>query len=203
MKIFHFENPFPYIILEDTYSDDELRLIWEELNFICYPHKLKPPQETGSAKSSNENKILKRNNAIWIDTLYEDRNLSNILKINRKLFLNFEDIILSHSSWFFKHFETNFDTTLISYYEKNDYYEPHKDSSVITCLTWFYKEPKKFEGGDLYFTDYNIEHKIKNNSTLIFPSKIRHAVSTIKMNEENMNKKQGRFCMTQFMHIVP
>ena len=42
---------------------------------------------------------------------------------------------------------TDFDTSIISYYEDNDYYEPHHDKFMWTSLTWFYREPKKFTGG--------------------------------------------------------
>ena len=68
-------------------------------------------------------------------------------------------------------------------------------------LVWFYKEPKKFEGGDLEFPDYETADgipkvEVRNNRILIFPSIIRHAVTTISMKEEDMGKKLGRFCMT-------
>ena len=120
---------------------------------------------------------------------------------NRKIFDKFDEIKSSHPSWFFNNFTCNFDTTQISYYEKNDYYGAHTDASILTALTWFYKEPKKFQGGDIFFTDYDLQHSIQNNSTLIFPSCIKHSVSTIEMGDENLNKRLGRFCMAQFFQI--
>jgi predicted 2-oxoglutarate/Fe(II)-dependent dioxygenase YbiX len=67
-------------------------------------------------------------------------------------------------------------------------------------LTWFYQEPKKYEGGDLILKDeddiLNIESL--NNRLLIFPSRIWHQVTPIKFNGTKMT--DGRYCMTQFLH---
>ena len=52
-------------------------------------------------------------------------------------------------------------------YKNYDYYKSHVDNSYSTALTWFYKEPKQFEGGNILFSDYNIEIPIENNSILI------------------------------------
>ena len=69
-------------------------------------------------------------------------------------------------------------------------------------MTWLYQEPKKFVGGDLFlgpdgnFDDIKID--CVNNRTLIFPSMIPHTVDMIKMEEQYLNKKQGRYVITQF-----
>ena len=61
MNIQHYNEPFPYIIIDDYYDEKELEGIWEELRFLCYPDKLS--KETAPAFDGN-NKILKSNGRI-------------------------------------------------------------------------------------------------------------------------------------------
>lgn len=203
MKVIHNNNPFPFIIIENIYNNEELKLIWEELNFICYSHKLENPEDTGSAVDTQGN-LLKNNKSIFLDDIYSDRKFSNILSVNRKIFDFSSEIFRSSESWFFRNLMSNMDTTLISYYESGGYYRKHIDASLATCLTWFYQEPKKFEGGNiiLNYEDCNIEIEVENNKCLIFPSIIHHTVSDVIMNNNETNSKNGRFCMTQFLHLT-
>lgn len=200
MKINYFDVGFPYIVIENTFNNEELKLIWEELNFLCHPSKLYPPEKTDSAFVFEENEVnyLKKNKGIFLDDLYQNRDTSNILTVNRKMFDNISEIFSSHNSWFFKNFNCDADYTLISYYENEDYYKEHIDASIITILTWFYQEPKKFTGGNLIFPEFNHKININNNYTLIFPGMIKHAVESVNMREEDIGKKYGRFCMSQF-----
>ena len=77
------------------------------------------------------------------------------------------------------------------------------DQSVITTITWFFKEPKKFIGGDLLFPNYNELVKIENNLTVIFPSCIHHEVIPIKMEKRFTNMGLGRYSLSNFAHIKP
>ena len=200
MKLDIYTEPFPYIRIFDFYSDDELKLIWEELDFILNGRILCDPEKTGTAK---ENGIsLKQNKGIFLDNLYYDRNTSNILNINRNLFSTIVNISSeSNIHWIFKNSlkTLNWDATLISYYENSDYYEKHNDISEFTCLTWFYKKPKKFSGGDLSFPDFDLKIEVEDNSLILFPSSIGHEVSEVKMEQKDIGKKLGRICMSQFM----
>jgi Rps23 Pro-64 3,4-dihydroxylase Tpa1-like proline 4-hydroxylase len=200
MKIEVFETPFPYIRIFDLYEENELKLIWEELEFILNDRIISGPEVTGSA-TDDENNFLKKNKGIFLDELYSDRNTSNILTLNRKVFINLAHISNQSNFWLFKKslISANWDTTLISYYENSDHYKKHSDISEFTCLTWFFKKPKKFSGGDLIFPDFNFKIEVEDNSFILFPSGIEHEVSEVKMNPENMGKKMGRVCMSQFM----
>lgn len=199
MKIESYNDPFPYIRIFDFYSEEELKLIWEELDFILNDRILNDPEKTGTA--TNEGVILKKNKGIFLDYLYVDRNTSNILTVNRKFFTSLPDILSKSNHWIFKNSlsDVNWDNTLISYYENSDHYKKHYDVSAYTCLTWFFKKPKKFSGGDLIFPDFNLKIEVEDNSLIFFPSIIDHEVSEVKMNPEDTGKKLGRVCMTQFM----
>ena len=192
-------DPFPFLEIENMYDDEQLKLIWQELEFLNQSDKFESPEETGSAQK--DGKTLKKNTGIFLDNLYKTRNISNILNVNKNLFA--PHILEEFSSLCFlyeniKH--TNEDTTLISYYDNGGYYKPHQDNALYTAVTWFFKEPKKFNGGDFYFTDYNLKIEVKNNKTVLFPSIIYHSVDEISMNVD-FPPGYGRYVMVQFIHL--
>ena len=197
MKITTYLEPFHYICVENFYSEKELELIWEELNFLNKPGKLLPPNETGSATNCFGSPI-KRNEAICLDNVYEkNRQISNILTVNRKLFNS--DVLKKEESWFFNNKPIRRDFTLISYYEDKGHYLSHSDKASITALCWLFKEPRKFKGGDLTFGNFSLTIPLNNNFMLIFPSQIDHEVSEIKSG--NLTRGEGRYCITQFCHF--
>jgi Rps23 Pro-64 3,4-dihydroxylase Tpa1-like proline 4-hydroxylase len=194
------EHPFPYLKIENMYTEDELELIAEELAFLTHKEKLEEPEITGSAVTEN-GKILKDNKGIFLDDLYKKRQISNILTINRKIFNR--EYLESYASLNFGYgsiLECDQDTTLISYYENGGYYYPHKDQAVHTALTWFFKTPKLFDGGNLIFPKYEQEIEIQHNMTIIFPSFVLHSVEEVTM-DEDLSPGLGRYCMSQFISI--
>lgn len=192
------KHPFPYLKIENLYSIEELELIAQELDFLTYPDKLENPLSTGTAKDS-ENNPLKENRGLFLDDLYSKRCISNILKVNRKIFQleyleSFSDLCFGYQS--IK--RCNHDTTLINYYENGGYYKPHKDESLYTAVTWFFREPRLFEGGNFYFSDYNEKIEIQHNMAVIFPSFVKHSVEEVKM-QSDLPKGYGRYSMSQFI----
>ena len=200
---------FPYFIIDDVFDSKEMDLIWEELDF--YNDKMQDPEETGSARDRGN--LIKSSKGLFIDDLYyyqiKDKNQeiksfphhndrSNILTVNRKIF-NID--LNQHPSWFFKNIAPTLDyeSTMISYYENSDYYAPHRDKDDITVLCWIYREPKKFEGGDLYFPAYDSGVRVKNNRVVIFPGFIEHGVFPVEMEKNDDDKKWGRYCITSFL----
>jgi Rps23 Pro-64 3,4-dihydroxylase Tpa1-like proline 4-hydroxylase len=190
---------FPYIEIENFYTSEELNLIWEEIDFLYYDHKIE--RSTGSAKMSG--KPLKSNRCIYLDELYkQNRHLSNILTLNRKLYSNNFKLFKSHKSWFFQSVQGTSDYTAFSFYENGDHYLPHKDAYYITSLFWTFKEPKKFVGGDFVFSQYDHKIEVQNNKMLIFPSQITHHVTPVLMDNEYCNQKMGRVCISHFLQVV-
>ena len=196
MKITTHLEPFHYICVEDLYSEEELDLIWEEFNFINKPGKLLSPENTGAA-TNPDGSVMKRNEAIFLDLFYKEyRQMSNILKVNRKLFSS--GILDRRESWFFNKKTIQRDFTLVSYYEDGGNYRSHSDDANLTALSWFFKEPKKFKGGDLSFSDFSLTIPLKNNFMVVFPSQVFHEVSEIQA--ENLVRGEGRYCIAQFGH---
>jgi hypothetical protein len=189
-KFQFFTEPVPHCIVRNYYTSEELSGIWSELDFLN--GKLSPPEQTGTAIGT-DGKPKKRNKGAFIDDLYMKRELSNILKFNRKIgFPEINRNILGRN-WFYNYLKPSDrlkDRTLVSYYEDGDYYEPHTDSAMVTAISYHWKEPKSFEGGDLYFGDYKVP--IENNCLLIFPSCTEHEVKRVT--------GHGRYAITQFLN---
>ena len=198
-------EPFPYILIDDFYDQSELDRIWEELDYLCNPKRMgRSSIERGAATniySDGTEQSIKNSWDLFLDTFFTSRDFSNILEVNRKL-IN-KEIFKDHPHWLFNHLDAlNEDNTQILYYENNDEYKPHRDLARLTGITWFYREPKKFTGGNLRFPRFDMEIECKHNRVIVFPSSIHHGVDKIGMEEKDMGKKLGRFTMTQFLSCM-
>ena len=207
MKLTLHNEPFPHAIIEDLYDSDEEKLIWDEIEFLSYRHKMGNAKETGSAFDDVSGTYLKQNYGIHLDELYPNRDFSNILFATKKIWdpkLLEEISSTDYSFWNYRRVNTKH--TLLSYYENSNQYKPHRDSSQFTALTWFYKEPKQFEGGDMCFPEYDHNITIKNNMCIIFHSFVQHQVTKVKMEAQKRNKYGkftglGRYSISQFMTV--
>lgn len=196
-------DKFSFIIFENVYDQESLDLIWQEADFLCHSHKLQNPETTGSALDEY-GRPKKLNKGIWLSNLYNSdvsnylklyRNIVNVMNDNREEFVK-NDINLK------LFFHCNSDGTLLSYYENGDYYDSHHDISCYTLVYWLFKEPKRFQGGDLIFTEIDSRISVKNNMAVLFPSWIDHKVEEIVMpGNIKKFKSNGRFCFTTFFSI--
>ena len=134
-----YRDPFPHMIVKNFYNESELKLIWEELDFYTKDGKLFDAHEFGGVIDKTNSK------AIWLDKIFSNkyRNLSNILKVNRKLFDSavLEAFSSVHDCCSIAKF-CNYDVTKVRYYHDGDYYEPHTDKTVqFLGFSYFYREP--------------------------------------------------------------
>mgnify|MGYP001334463879 FL=1 len=197
-----FTDPFPHIVLHDFYDDEELKLIWEELDFYTKPGKLVSADKYGGIVGKTDSK------ALMLDDVYPKayRNLSNILEVNRKVFTSgvLDVLAQCHGCCSIAPL-VNKDNTKVRYYHDGEGYEPHKDKSVqFLAFSYFYKEPKKFEGGELYFPDYiDIDAlTCENNMTIIFPGWVQHGVRTVTIKDSDYYDGFGRYAITSFMSCI-
>ena len=194
------KEPIPYLLVKDYFSEEDVNLMMQELQFLTSKDKLryKPPLNMPDG--------TKQNNQIGLDLIYYKRNISDILTILNKVYDDVKLInMLKDMSFFYKCWNTtNKDTTTVAYYEDTDYYKSHRDLSVISIMYWLWKEPKSFEGGDIELTDYNIKVPVERNQLMIMPSSTLHAVTSIKMLEDNVEfSGNGRYCIFRFLYIIP
>ena len=199
-EIKELQNKTPYVYIKNLYSEEELSELFSELDYLqSRPSIWLDPEASGSAMTP-ENTPLKANKGLWINHLYKQEGVSAILSHNMKIYSTglAQKIAIEHSWFEYLLINSRF-STLLSYYENNNHYKPHRDHAVLTTLTWLYKEPKKFEGGELTL---NEEAKIpcENNSMLIFPSTCLHEVSPVLFKDTN-NKGMGRYTITTFVTL--
>lgn len=189
--------PFEHLIIDDVYTEDELKLIWSEIDFLT-PNLL-TPEGSGSAAVETDGGVTyrKRGSSIFVDSVFSNRKFSNILTLNRKIFE--PEIIKAakelHPFMGFMEY-SNFDVTLLNRYENGDYYKPHTDLCVLSAITFFIDDAG-FSGGEFQFSDYGHSVEQKNNRTIIFPGLIKHSVDEVVLNENS----KGRYSMAQFLSM--
>ena len=97
---------------------------------------------------------------------------------------------------------SNFDTTKVRYYHDGDYYEPHTDQSInFLGFSYFFREPKKFEGGELFFPKYDYKFDCPNNSLIMMPGWVEHGVSKVSISDSDYFDGFGRYAITSFFGI--
>ena len=191
-----FTDPFPHLIFHNFYDKEELDLIWEELNFYTKPNKLFDVKDYNGVVGYTKSK------AIQLDLVYSgmNRKLSNILEVSRKVY---DDKILEPfsnlSDCCSQAKFCNWNVTKVRYYHNNDYYKPHTDNYFqFLAFSYFYREPKKFSGGNLIFPKYDYEFACKHNSLIMMPSWVEHGVSKVKIEDSDYYDGFGRYAITHF-----
>jgi Rps23 Pro-64 3,4-dihydroxylase Tpa1-like proline 4-hydroxylase len=198
MKFTVVKDPIPFLIIDDTYNKEEQTQIYQELDFLV--DKLQEPGKTGSALIDGKEK---NNKGLFLNDVFSDINFSNIVKTNRKIFNKEIREKLFECHYAYRLFNnTNQDNTLISYYDNGGSYFSHYDDTVITVITWFFKTPKNFIGGEFKFTDFNLDIEVKNNRSVIFFSSYMHEVSEVSILDLSV-PASGRFTVTDFLYIKP
>jgi len=188
-----------FLIVEDVYSESELEFIWNEIKHIDYvmDHVFDEKAKEEHRKSHND--LTDKGNprmsgfGLSLDSFYSDRKFSAILKYSRKLVeeeirktmieINGENSAYKLVNWFF---------TLLNKYNSGDIYNKHIDSSSFSSVTFLSKE--NIQGGGLEFCDYETIVPFKNNSCVIFPSRVYHQT-------ESFTSKAKRYSIAQFMNI--
>ena len=191
-----FTDPFPHVIFHNFYNDSELKLIWEELDFYTKPGKLLSAKEYGGVVTHTNSK------ALWLDKIYlgKYRELSNIINVTRKVFYkNITDVFANTHDCVSLASESNYDNTKVRYYHDGEFYQPHIDKYVeFLAFSYFYREPKKFEGGELFFPKYDYSFKCDNNSLIMFPGWVEHGVSEVTIKNSDYFEGYGRYAITSF-----
>lgn len=202
MEVFYYETPFPHVTIRDYYEEDELKQVWVELDFLTHSDKLNSPEKTFSAMNP-DGTPRKKNTGVFLDSLYSNRKISNILNVSRKHFNPELLNVLCQQHFIFEYIRKSVsDSTLLSYYEESDNYLPHCDQSSITAVTWLFKEPKRFDGGNFTFDEYDYEIPLQNNFMVLFPGIMSHSVSPVKM-EPGLEPFSGfgRYALSNFIQI--
>ena len=195
MKLSVINDPFPYIYVEDLYPEEELKLIWQELDYYQAnnEHWFMGVDKTMGATENG--KPMKQNTGFWLHDTFRDPNKSALARSTVSKIGG--DKLFRPDSYYFKNFGASLNAFLVSHYEDGDYYKPHPDESIGSMVIWLYKEPKQFTGGEFIFTDYpDVEIPTKSNSAIVFPGRTWHKVNPVKMQTEDPG--MGRYSFTLF-----
>jgi len=200
------EDAINVVVIDNVYNDKQLKSIWKELEFMTDEDKLRDPHQTGTATAPHKGRLipLKNNKGIFLDPVYRSYEYSPIIK-NAIEIIRSEDFINKISGFnpLFKIIQNcNAVSTLLSYYETSDYYKPHTDHGVFTMLSHYFKEPKKFTGGNLTLISdtKKVEIEIRNNRSILFPSVTMHSVDMIGMTGDYQAfGGDGRYCISHFL----
>lgn len=195
--------PETVAVIRNWYSEEELDMVWKELDVICSPFIMYKSGSLGNTSATNEvGADLKKNHGVFLDEFYgnDNRYKSNILNLNRKIFIpDFVLSLIKEDPSFSYFFNCTRDTTLISYYDQDDEYKAHRDDSVYTSNIVLWREPKKFDGGKFLIGTESVDLDIKSNDMVIFPGYSLHTVTEIKMHEDYTEWKSGRYSITNFL----
>lgn len=206
MIIDRFPEPFEALYIEDTFTQGQIDFIWKELDFVTNRNAMKHWERTKET-AGEDMEIEKINNVFYPSLRYQDPSSISPMTVfskmqlwNEEVFSFYESINPIHE--FYRH--QNFFTTFVSYYQNADKYDYHRDSCSYTTLTYLYKEPKSFSGGEITLKVKGVEEtkEIKNNMSIIFPGVYLHRVSPIVMSEDFGNySTYGRYCISQFTYL--
>jgi predicted 2-oxoglutarate/Fe(II)-dependent dioxygenase YbiX len=173
-------NNCPIAVVDNFYDVKELEKINTELHLLYALGKLNIFNNICAAKNQ-ENEVYQKSTSFFLDVVYNNkRDASNILTINKKLFLNEElKESLINKNLFFKHiFTENRYSTLLNFYKTGDYYKTHRDSCFFTAITFFKLE--NFSGGNLVFPEYDVSIEAVENRMVIFPGFMLHTAEEVK-----------------------
>ena len=196
-------NPaYPYIVIDNWFSNDEEKNIWKELDYYSSVPK---ERAENTVVAHNEGTALSKSYRYYINKFYTDigRSKSSIFKyMYKQRTSEFNKLIeqcLPHGRSY-KH--TDWSSTLVSYYEEDDYYKPHYDKYMWTCLIWMIKDLNIFDGGDLKLNDIDETIKVKNNRMVMFPSCYLHEATPIKFKNKINENGYGKYTITHFYSSI-
>jgi len=187
MDIQLIKKPFDYIIIDDFYTAKEKKLVLEEI--------LAVERHGTTAKKSGGHSTLKTGSGVFLDILFDKkREQSKILTANRKLFSDEVYTQAIKLNAFFGHLGTcDADSTLINYYNNNEYYGPHKDLTVLSAVTFF--GIGSFTGGNFYFDEYDEIVEYKENRLVLFPSCVSHQALPIQCDDNSRRVSIAQFLL--------
>ena len=179
-------EPFPHVLLDDYFEQDEWNTCMAEIAELN--NHLLPPEFTGTARDHATGRPTKFNSGLFLSLVYPK---CQIIKMARHHM--YQSIVNQiDCKWWTDQWKVNQkETWLLSRYIDGQYYNAHIDFAPFTMLLWLHELPKPFTGGDLLFRDFdNYSVPCNNNTGIIFYGPMRHEVPPIK--------GSGRYTITCF-----
>lgn len=196
MKITELVEGTHILRVDDTYTPDELDLVWMELALL--DSALEGPDKTGGAVSLTDGHHLKSNQAVFLNRIYREPDHSPIWRKAVELIgPEMRDAYIGVHPCHCTYSTINLLMPLVSKYDDGDHYEEHQDKSLYTAITYLFREPRTFFGGDttVRVGGALVSLPMISNTTYVFPGGYPHSVSQVT--------GTGRYAISTFMHFAP
>jgi len=216
-----FYKDFNVLVIENAFDIDTNKMILNEMI-------ANKPNYTLAKVGLNDGIIenIRHNLSCYYDDLYSNARHESVLlrEIDFLFHSSFKTLLLSMDGFPFSfiHNTNRHETQVSRYGDSNDHYNYHIDSfgpfeRIVTIVYYAYKEPKKFTGGEITFSnnlmyenneercltnDVEKELKIepKNNMLVVFSSFKPHSVLKTTSPE---NFEDGRFSANIWVGMKP
>lgn len=198
----------PHVVFDNWYTPSEEKNIWKELDWYSSQDNIERAEDIANSPVAkySDGKPKSFASRFHIQELFtlRGRQRSHIFNyMYKQRTSDFHKIVEEIKPYCRSFFATNSDSSLISYYEDNEFYDTHSDDYAWTMLIWFVREPRLFNGGDFELTDSGQKIKLKHNRALFFPSMFEHRVTPVKMHTEPKEVGYGRYTITHFYIAMP
>ena len=206
MEFNYIEDGIDAVVIDNFYTEEQLKEIMLELKWLTKPSVMVDETKLKAAATNGE--ILTSKNGVFLEEVFKNWKHSALISSGMaQLELpEFKDNLLKFNTMFKSLFDCNSRCHLVSYYENSQYYKPHKDASFYTVLSYFFIEPKQFEGGELVVYSCNSTKEAtiepKHNRTVVIQSSTMHQAKEIKSKIDQKLSGQGRYCNAIFLSIT-
>lgn len=187
-------------VLKDFYTEEEKQKIWTELQYLRSNEYgwLHPNKENNACDADTGEVHLK--DAIqycvsYKDVMDESIALKSSIYVYGNKIWKWHKKLTKFNQIYYQLQEINNRTSVITYYPNNSKYNKHRDCATFTMLSYFYREPKNFTGGEFIVEDRKYE--INNGFTIIIPSFLEHGCAEVNIINESKDDS-GRFCVANF-----
>lgn len=196
MDIEYYRTPVPYIIFRNIFTKIVNKRMLDEI--LSLKEKF---VHSGTGGTTRYNPSMRTNTVLFLDAIFKIRKESFFLTTISRLFREdkeFREIVCSTAHPINQFMKTNRHETQVSRYgDEGQRYDWHQDrfvnnSRILSMVYYFWKEPKKWTGGDIQFTDSPIYDgkaiesliegknlatiKPENNMAIVFGGQTAHRV---------------------------
>ena len=191
MEFNYIENGINAVVIDNFYTEEQLKEIMLELKWLTKPSILRNQDTLAAAKDLDNGKVLTSKRGIFLEEVFKNWEHSALIKYPMINFQQDEiiDALLKFNPLFKLLYNFDSRTHLLSYYENSDFYKPHIDATVFTILNYFFTEPRKFTGGDLKLygfkekTEADVE--LRHNRVVIITGNTFHELKQLTSDLNN------------------
>ena len=186
----HRTNNTTYVVIDSFFTQLELHEIKQELRDI---KRFAGEPETTGAAFGKDKQYRKTGSGLFLEGLYSaDRTKSSVLTHFNKIFnKDFVTVLANYDASFDHLAHSSRDATLVNYYENDEYYQPHRDTSVLTAVCFF--TFGEVAGGEFVFPAYGVELACVENRLVLFHGCIAHGANAVKAGADGCRVSVAKF----------